>query len=203
MARNKYKIARRSIWFVLRTLLVIAGIVALCLGMFIGGMHMSNIYILATEGLEARAETILKNGEPLELSTFFTEDFIANDAALYAGTYADFTVAGFDYRVEIREFSLLPWNVRATMIVDDELAALNAAPHEMEGNVPELPEWTPCRYRVTFVKDGSRWYIAALTLLEENPEVEAKPTPDYSLLTPDPSALPAPLSPTLSPAGGG
>ena len=191
MARNRYKIARRSIWYVLRTLLIVAGIVALCLGVFAEGMHVSNLYILVTEGMQARAETIVKNGEPLELTAYFTEDFINSDAALYEEDYENFTVASFDYRVEIRSFFVLPWSVRATMVIDDSLAAINAAPNDTQegGQAPALPEWTPGRYHVLFIKEGSRWYISGLVLIEENPQTEVKPTPDMSLLTPAPSGV--------------
>ena len=193
MARNKYKIARRSIWYVQRTLLIVAGAVALSLAVFVEGMHVSNLYILATEGLEARAQTILKSGEPLELTTYFTQDFINNDAALYRADYEGFTVASFDYRAEVRSFFVLPWSVRATMVMDDRLAAINAAANETDEDeaVPALPEWTPGRYQVIFKKEGSRWYISGLVLIENNPEVEAKPTPDMSLLTPSPSPVPS------------
>ncbi len=199
MARNRYKIARRSIWFVLRTLLIVAGVVALCLAVFVEGMHVSNLYILAIEGLEARAETVLKGGEILELTTYFTEDFINNDPALYRDDYEGFTVASFDYRVEVRSFFVLPWSVRATMVVDDGLAALNAAADGAAGETPPVPpEWTPGRYQVVFTKLGSRWYISGLVLIEENPETDVKPTPDLSLLTPAPEATPT-ARPSVSP----
>ena len=63
MPKNQYAIARRSIWYLLRTLLVIALIVVLCLTAFVTAMHISNIYILVTEGLELRAGYILQGGE--------------------------------------------------------------------------------------------------------------------------------------------
>ncbi|HWQ57646.1 MAG TPA: hypothetical protein VN540_01405 [Clostridia bacterium] len=201
MARNRYKIARRSIWYVLRTLIIVAGVVALCLALFAEGMHVSNLYILVTEGMEARSEIIIKGGEPLELATYFTEDFIGNDAALYRREYEGFTVASFDYRVDIKSFFVLPWSARATMVIDDKLAAINAAANETDEDEtpPTLPEWTPGRYQVIFTKVGSRWYISGLVLLEINPETEVKPTPDLSLLTPAPSATYAPV-PSASPS---
>lgn len=201
MARNLYKTARRSIWYVLRTLIMVAGAVALCLALFIEGMHVSNLYILVTEGMEARAQIILKSGEPLELTTYFTEEFIANDAALYGQDYEGFTVANFDYRVDIQSFFVLPWSRRATMIVDDKLAALNAAANDAEAASPTPPEWTPGRYQVIFTKVGSRWYVSGLVLIGKNLETVAKPTPDLSLLTPTPEASPmsGAASPTLTP----
>lgn len=200
MARNLYKIARRSIWYVLRTLVIVTGVVALCLAVFIEGMHVSNLYILVTEGMEARAEIIFKSGEPLELTTYFTEEFISNDAALYADDYEGFTVASFDYRADVRGFFVLPWSQRATMIVEDQLAALNAAANDDGGASSALPEWTPGRYQVIFTRVGSRWYISGLSLIEKNPETALKPTPDLSLLTPAPGTSSAPgASPSPTP----
>ena len=81
MPKNQYAIARRSIWYLLRTLLVIALIVVLCLTAFVTAMHISNIYILVTEGLELRAGYILQGGEIAPLTEYFTENFIAQDPA--------------------------------------------------------------------------------------------------------------------------
>ncbi|MCI6966629.1 hypothetical protein MR810_05860 [bacterium] len=181
MSRNKYAVASRSIWYVLRTLLIITAIVALCLGVFVEGMYVSNLYILVTEGLEARAECILTDGAVLELTEYFTEDFVRNDNALYEGAYDAFTVSSFDYRVDVERVTVLPWNKRANMQVLTQLAAVNAAANDAESGA-ELPEWVPARYSVALARSGSRWYITGLTLIEENPEMKPVPTPDYSLL---------------------
>ncbi len=181
MSRNKYAVARRSIWYVLRTLLITAAIVGICLGVFVEGMYVSNLYILTTEGLEARAECILKDGPVLELTEYFTEDFVRNDNALYQGLYDAFTVSSFDYRIEVEGITVMPWNRRASMQVLTYLAAVNAAANDPDSGA-ELPEWAAGRYLLAFARDGSRWYITGMTLLEADPEMEPVPTPDYSLL---------------------
>ena len=155
MARNSYGIAKRSIWYVLRTLIITAAIVALCLGVFIEGLHISNLYILVTEGMEKRAEAILKYGQTgvdIDLTPYFSEEYLNNDHELDSGKYA-------------------------------RLAAINAASDDTEGTAPaELPEWEAGRYQVVFKREGSRWYINSITLLQRDPETEVKPTPDMSLL---------------------
>ena len=58
-----------------------------------------------------------------------------------------------------------------------------ALPTIMTGLSPaELPEWEAGRYQVVFKREGSRWYINSITLLQRDPETEVKPTPDMSLL---------------------
>ena len=69
------------------------------------------------------------------------------------------------------------------MTVDARLAAINAASDDTESAAPaELPEWEAGRYQVVFKREGSRWYINSITLLQRDPETEVKPTPDMSLL---------------------
>ena len=117
MPKNQYAIARRSIWYLLRTLLVIALIVVLCLTAFVTAMHISNIYILVTEGLELRAGYILQGGEIAPLTEYFTENFIAQDPALYAGTYSSFNVTNFIYKIEVKSLLTLPGDSTATVKV--------------------------------------------------------------------------------------
>ena len=105
MARNSYGIAKRSIWYVLRTLIITAAIVALCLGVFIEGLHISNLYILVTEGMEKRTEAILKYGQTgvdIDLTPYFSEEYLNNDHELDSGKYAGFTVASYDYRIDVK-----------------------------------------------------------------------------------------------------
>ena len=190
MARNSYGIAKRSIWYVLRTLIITAAIVALCLGVFIEGLHVSNLYILATEGLEKRAEAIITYGQAgssVDLTPYFTEEYLNNDSEIESGKYADFTVASYDYRVDVKGISVLPWSKRASMTVDARLAAINAASNSAEDSTEtaELPEWEAGRYQIVFKREGSRWYINSITLLQRNPETEVKPTPDMSLMQDD------------------
>ena len=158
MARNSYGIAKRSIWYVLRTLIITAAIVALCLGVFIEGLHISNLYILVTEGMEKRTEAICGIANMMNMAVAGTPE-------------------------EQKAVSVLPWSKRANMTVDARLAAINAASDDTEGAAPaELPEWEAGRYQVVFKREGSRWYINSITLLQRDPETEVKPTPDMSLL---------------------
>ena len=54
-----------------------------------------------------------------------------------------------------------------------------------------LPAWPVRRYRIRFVNTGARWYISALELVEEDPQVEPLRTPDPNM-TPLPMATPTP-----------
>lgn len=202
--RSKYAIARRSIWYVLRALLVAAAVLALALGLFLTGLNVSNLYILATEGMELRASTILNNDSALDLTQYFTEAFVNSDPALYAGAYAGFKISSYNYRIDIERISTLPWSDRAVFRVTERMLDVSATQADTSETAEKLtlPRWTNARYDVVFQKVNGRWFISQLRVVELDPAEQAKPTPDMSLYvppTPSPSPFPSP-SPSPTPA---
>lgn len=203
--RSKYAIARRSIWYVLRAVLVAAAVLALALGLFLTAMNVSNLYILATEGMELRAKTILTHSSVLDLTPYFTEGFINGDPSLTEGRYDGFTIKTYNYRIDVESFSTSPWSDTATFCVTERMLDVSAVQTDTSETAAKLtlPEWTDARYDVVFIKEDDRWYISMLRVVELDPPMEAKPTPDMSLLntaSPSPSLSPA-VSPSASPTG--
>lgn len=191
MARSQYAIARRSIWYLLRTLLTIALIAVLCLGVFVTAMHISSVYILVTEGLELRAGYILQqDAEDLAtLSEYFTPEFVAKDPALYDGTYGHYKVTNFLYNLRVQRLFVLPWEKKATVRVYEDMLSVSAS---LKDDAPEgttFTDWVPAIYSVEVTKVDGRWYISDMRLIQQNPAEAVLPTPDYSLLpSPTPEA---------------
>ena len=192
MGRSRGEVASRSIWFVARTLLIIVLIAALGWYVFTVAFNASNMYILATEGMQLRSECVLQDGPELELTEYFTAQFIEQDELLHSGKYDDYNVNDYNYRLSVEGFSLNPWAERATLEVIERVDQLQGAiiadriPEDApEGAEYPLPEWDAGRYKATFRKIGGRWYIDELILLEANPSMEPKRTPAP---TPDPSS---------------
>ncbi|NCB31808.1 MAG: hypothetical protein EOM66_10430 [Clostridia bacterium] len=182
MSRNQYTVARKSIWFVLRTLLIIVALIVAALYVFIGAMHVSNIYILVSEGMEKRAECILEGGSVNELTEYFTQDFVSKDAALYNDRYVNYTVTNFIYKLDVNSLLVLPWDTSASMKVTERLLSLSGTPNEGLPEDAKLPAWTPARYSVKLRRMNGRWYISDMILLQENPAEAPKPTPDMNLM---------------------
>lgn len=191
MGRSRGEVASRSIWFVARTLLIIALIAGLGWYAFKVAFNAGNMYILATEGMQLRAECVMQDGPKLELTEYFTAEFIENDELLSSGKYDDYTVSDYNYKLSLEGFSLNPWADRVTVQIVERVEQMQGAVNadRIPEDAPEdaeypLPEWEAGRYKVTFVKEDGRWYIDELTLLEANPSMEPKRTP---LLTPNPA----------------
>lgn len=184
MIRNNYSVAKRSITYVLLTLLTVALIALIAYGCMLWAMHTSNLYVLATEGLELRAGCIVTNGSVSELGEHFTQEFLSDDDALYDGKYKEYTVSAYDYRLTVEKIKVMPWSKRASMTVVERMASLTGgANNEAEEATARvaLPPYVTARYKVLFEKQSGRWYISGMELIEENPKEEQLPTPDMSL----------------------
>ena len=185
--------AQRGIWYFMRTLLLIAFVALLCYGVFTTAYRAANMYILATEGLQLRAECALMNGDREALKEYFTTSFLEKDELLLHNAYDDFTISAFDYRVEVNGFSVWPWSSTASFTVTARMHALNGVIREdripenaLEGAEYPLPEWTGGKYTLRFRLSGGRWYMYQMQLLEEAPSPAPLRTPDMSI-TPIPA----------------
>jgi len=205
------RMAKRGVWYFMRTVFLAVAFVALCYGVFLTAMRMSNLYILATDGLQLRAECILQEGSLLELSEYFSENCIEKDAMLYDNEYEDYDVTAYDYRVEVSGISVLPWTESATVTVTERMVSMNGKilPEAIPEDAPEdatypLAEWVNTRYLVRFrVDENERWRIHQLQVLETNPSEAPKNTPNMSLSprpVPTPTPTPRPMAtPTPAP----
>lgn len=191
------RVARRTLMYIVRVLLMIVVGVLVCVLAFFTAERVSNLYILSTEGMSLRASYILdQDTEMRDLEEYFLLTFLSEDEALTADAYADYSISSYDYDLNIESISVLPWTATATVTAVETVLVKGAYDSEklQEGETQEdhpLPDWPVRRYRIRFVNTGSRWYIAALDLVEENPEVEPLRTPDPNL-TPRPMATPTP-----------
>lgn len=180
-SKNPLGKVRRSIWFVLRAVLIISAVLGLAYAVFTEAMYISNMYIVTTEGMNLRAETVLQNGSIAELEQYFTDRFLNTDDLLNSGAYLDYAVDSFDYRYDINGVSVMPWSKSGSVTYVERIPAIKATPISDEVQGPVTP-WVPMRYKVNLIKVEGRWLIDSLIVLEENPPEEVRPTPDYSQL---------------------
>lgn len=183
---NSLGVVRRSIWYVLRAVLIVSLLLGVAFAVFTEGMYISNMYIIVTEGMELRADAVLKNGSASELSQYFTEDFLATDELLNSGAYGSYAVDSYDYRYTIKGVSVMPWSKTGTVTYIERIPTIVGTPISDDVTQP-LPRWTAMRYKIRLVKVEGSWLISELKVLEVDPPQEALPTPDYSQLTQSPS----------------
>ncbi len=203
---QRLRVARRSMLYIVRTLLLIIMAAILCIGAFMTAERYSNLYILTSEGMALRAECVFAEGERNDLEEYFTLSFLENDSALSDATYSNYTISDYNYDLTIERISVLPWSMSAVVTATERVSlkgSINADQLGEDQSADDfpLPEWTPRRYKIKFINVNSRWYISELTVVEENPDNSNLGTPDPNE-SPIPAATPTPKptdAPTVTP----
>ncbi len=193
---------RRSVFYFMRAILTLLVIGALCILSFISAARVSNAYILVNEGMNMRAECILKNTPENDLTAYFSIGCIQEDAAERSNNalpYAAMTVSSYEYSLKIRDLHILPWQINTYVDVVEQIRGIKGT-FAAESAGTSVPDWTPRKYRLHLGKAEGRWLIESVELLELNPKLEAPATPDPDA-EPLPIITPTPVPPeTPAPA---
>ena len=113
---KRLRTARRSMMYVVRSLLLVILAVILCIGAFLTAERYSNLYILTSEGMALRAECVFADGARNDLEEYFTLTFLASDPAMSDATYANYTISDYSYDLSIEKINVLPWSLGATVM---------------------------------------------------------------------------------------
>ena len=156
--RSKYGVARRSIWYILRFVLIASVVVTLCYAALMEAMYVSNIYIIVTEGMEMRADCILGNKSKAELTEHFTESWLQEDEAVNGNKYSLYRVDSYDHRLEIEKFRVWPWSKEATLQVVERVPNIQATPYSSDTTDP-VPSWVAGRDEINVDKFDGRLFF--------------------------------------------
>ena len=115
---KRLRVARRTMLYVVRTLLLIIMAAILCIGAFLTAERYSNLYILTSEGMALRAECVFADGARNDLEEYFTLTLLENDPAMSDATYANYTITDYSYDLTIERINVLPWSMSATVTGD-------------------------------------------------------------------------------------
>lgn len=143
-------------------------------------MNFTNMYILLTDGMQARASVVLMQEDASELTKFFRRSFLENDEVLRIGMsesspYANYDIRGFDHRVSLEWAWSWPWEdiARADFVesvprIDGKIKASKreAVVEAMGEGAASPPDWSSSRYRATLTRTAGQWKISNLQLLE-------------------------------------
>ena len=190
------KVVMRFLWFVFSRVFI-WGIAALLIVLsFYAAMDYMNAQILIKDGLQLRAEVIIKGDDPTALSKVFSKSFLEKDTLLSSGVYRSYAVTELDYSADVNFHLILPWQKAITLRVTEEVKGIegtllgSTAAESGLGETPPL--WKNAIYNVRLIRYEGNWRIISMELVEELPAPTPAPTPEVSA-TPSPTVTPAPL----------
>jgi len=193
----RLRIARRSMAYVVRTIMIVIAVILLCALAFLTAERASNLYILTSESMALRAACVLDDGDRETLEEYFLLTCIAEDARLNGNEYVNYTISSYNYDISVEGLTVLPWSATATATVVETVTMKGAIAADLmeedktAADYP-LPAWESSRMKLHFVNTGERWYISEIETLEIDPDASALRTPDMSkdvlpMATPTPS----------------
>lgn len=174
------KYLRRLIWFIASRLLVVCLVLGLAVVTFYYAMNLSNIQLIIKDGMARRAEVVMKQEDPYELTKYFQPSFLERDAALLAAAngespYKDYKITGIDHRISMGFTWLWPWDDTVKVEITESIPhidgrAKGAKADELvaKGGSSALypPHWSSARYRAVLTRENGQWLVKSLTLIE-------------------------------------
>ncbi len=187
------KVVLRFLWYAFSRVFVWGIAVALVVLSFYAAMDYMNAQTLVKDGLQLRAEVIIKGDDPTALTKVFSKSFLEQDEQLSAGLYRSYVISDFDYSAGIGFRLIMPWQNAITLQVTEQVTKLEGdvlTSAENSGTANKiLPQWQNAIYDVKLIRYEDNWRIVGMELLESLPT--PTPTPNLSA-TPQPSATPTP-----------
>lgn len=180
----------KFLWYLFSRLIIWGAAVGLVFLAFFMGMDYMDASVLTKDGLQVRAEVIIKRSDPATLSKVFSKGFLENDAMLKSSVYMQYQVTGFNYGADTGFALIFPWQNTVTLRVTEKVTNIKAqlAPGSDASLSETPPEWKSGIYDVHLVRFEDSWRIVSMKLIETLPA--PTPVPSLSAL---PSASPSAL----------
>lgn len=184
----------KFLWYLFSRVLIWAVAIGLVVLAFFMAMDYMNASILMKDGMQLRAEVIIKGADSSTLTKVFSTSFLEKDTLLNSDAYLPYKVSDFDYSADSDVVLIFPWQDSVTLrmtekisniepqVTPDEDTSLNATP----------PAWQNAVYDIKLVRYQDSWRITGMTTVKQLPP-SPSPSPSYSDTDSDTT------SPTMSP----
>ncbi|MGN0764842.1 MAG: hypothetical protein ACI4MK_15715 [Aristaeellaceae bacterium] len=174
------KYLRRTIWYVASRLLIVCLVLGVLVTAFYYAMNLTNVYIVLKDGMARRAQVVMMEEDPDELTKYFQSSFLERDPAVQAvlqgsSPYQDYNIRGIDHRLEMSFMWVWPWDNTCRVDIVERIPAIDG---RIKGSKAEEaiaaygdsviypPRWQSASYRAVLTKENGQWRIKSLTLIE-------------------------------------
>lgn len=178
----------KFLWYLFSRLIIWGAAAGLVVLAFYMAMDYMDASVLTKDGLQVRAEVIIKRSDPTTLSKVFSKGFLESDKMLKSSEYLQYQVSGFNYSADTSFALIFPWQSTVTLRVTEKVSNIKAQPAPgADASLPETPpEWTNAVYNVQLVRWEGGWRIINMELVDVLPA----PTPTPPLPVSSPVASP-------------
>jgi hypothetical protein len=145
-------------------------------------MDYMNVSVLAKDGMQVRAEVIIKDSDSTTLSKVFSKGFLENDTLLSSNKYRQYQITDFDYSADNDFVLVFPWQNSVTLRITEKVTNITGQPNAgaAENTAETPPAWTNAVYDVNVVRYEDSWRIVSMNLIKELPAPTPSPSPSES-----------------------
>ena len=121
---------KRFLSFIASRMFMLTVVSALLIIAFYLAMNTANIWVLISDGLDARAGVVLMGEGEEELTKYFRQEFLSQDPVLRVALsdtspYRDYDIRGYDHRVKMISVWSWPWETVARAEIIESIPAID------------------------------------------------------------------------------
>jgi len=191
-----FKVVFRFLWYFISRVLIWGVAIGLIVLAFFVAMDYMNVRILTSDGLQVRAEVIIKGDDSTTLSRVFSKGFLEQDELLWSHNYRQYIVSDMNYQLDVGFVLIMPWHDTATLRVTELVTNIDAEIFEGAQTTEDIsetpPPWDHATYDVKLARFEDNWRIVSMELVEMLPQPSPSPSPSPSKTkapTPSPTAV--------------
>ena len=205
------KYALRFVWYIVKIAAIASAVFAVLIVGFFVAMDSANVYVIVTDGMKARASSILIPVDDANLTKYFSAAYLKQQQSAVKIDLSDFVISNFNYKITVESLWCKPWENVATVTVLESIPEFNYIMSDVfvvtdKYNLPK-PQWPKIRYLINCRRVDGVWRIYNVSIVDRlRPDPTMTPRPTfYIVATPVPSPThsitPAPpVKATLQPA---
>lgn len=173
----------RFLWYLFSRLILASLVVGIVVLSFFVAMDYMNVQVLVKDGLNLRADVVIKGADPTPLTKVFSKNILENDILLKDLKYKPYIISSYEYDAKTDFSIILPWNDIVTMRVTEKVSKIRGelfvmAENASLGETP--PEWDDAVYNITLMRYEDNWRITAIELVEFLPKPSYLPPASFA-----------------------
>lgn len=158
----------KAFWFFIRKLTIILVVGLLVYYVYSVALKITNVYVVASDGMHELAAQALMKEENASLGDFFSQDIIDDKQAVLTQHYTNCTIWDFKYNLKIEPFICLPASNSVTITATEIIRKIDGVGETIDKEVQPIPAWDNAKYKITLQKNSrGQWIITKLDMIED------------------------------------
>lgn len=168
----------KMLWFFIKRLTIFLIVVLIGFYVYFTALNITNVYVVASDGMHEIAAQALMQNESTELSNYFSQKIIDDKQYLLTQEYSDCTIWDFKYKLKIEPFICLPISRSITITATETINEIDGQAKKVDGVEQSIPAWDNAKYKITLSKNSKdQWIITNINKIEDLQDTSSTATP--------------------------